>query len=125
MELTNMPLCDKCQDSIPEGESHEFAGQVLCDDCYMDAMNPAKSCDPWATYTASRLPDQVLNPNQEKIMDLIREKGQVSPDELIQATGLDMESLKREIASLRHMEMVRGKRQSDGSALFCRFDAPD
>jgi predicted transcriptional regulator len=91
----------------------------------MDAMNPAKSCDPWATYTASRLPDQVLNPDQEKIMALIKEQGEVSLDELIQATGLDMESLKREIASLRHMEKLRGKRLPDGSALFCSFDTPD
>ena len=28
--------------------TRDFHGQLLCDDCYMDALSPARTCDPWA-----------------------------------------------------------------------------
>ena len=47
--------CDKCQSPILENEAHEHCGQTLCDECYMDALSPARSCDPWAIHSAKRL----------------------------------------------------------------------
>ncbi len=117
-----MPLCQKCNTETDAQDLHEHAGRMLCDDCYMDALSPAKSCDPWATYTASRLPDQELNPRQEKIMALIAEKGRVPWGELAGATGLERADLEREIAALRHMELVRAAPDGQGGKLLCRFD---
>ncbi len=117
--------CERCQAEITPDEAHEHAGQVLCDDCYMDALSPARTCDPWATYTASRLGEQTLNPTQEKIMATIEEKRRATPEDLIQATGLDWPELERELAALRHMELVRATPVPGGGKLFCRFDDRD
>ena len=44
--------CDKCKEIIEEGEERELHGQTLCEDCYIDALSPAKACDPLAVYSA-------------------------------------------------------------------------
>ncbi len=103
-----MPICAKCQGEAADDELHEYSGQMLCDDCYMDALSPARTCDPWAVYTASRLTNQELNPAQESILALLHKKGQAEPKELGEACGLAPKELEREIAALRHMELIRG-----------------
>ena len=42
----------RCGVHIESGEEREYTGQMLCEDCYMDALSPVKTCDPWAVYTA-------------------------------------------------------------------------
>ncbi|RJX35192.1 MAG: hypothetical protein C4525_04570 [Desulfarculus sp.] len=117
-----MSVCESCKATVEPEDIHEFAGKILCDDCYMDALNPARACDPWAVYTASRLPEQTLNPAQEKIMALIHDQGRALPAELMQAAGLDEAGLKRELAALRHMELVRGEKLPDGRVAIRRFN---
>ena len=119
-----MLTCERCQAEMEEDEVREYAGQKICEDCYLDALTPAKSCDPWATYTASRLPEQTLNPVQDKIMTLIGRQGRATPGELMEATGLGWDDVLREIASLRHMEKIRGDRMPDNSVVYCRYDEP-
>jgi hypothetical protein len=52
--VMQMVKCQKCQREVPEEETHQHLGETLCDDCYIDAMSPAKPCDPWAVYSATR-----------------------------------------------------------------------
>lgn len=117
--------CGRCGQVLESGEEHQHAGQILCDDCYMDALSPAKACDPWAVYTATRLGHQELNPRQETIMDLLRQKGIASLEELRQATGLDAKALERELAALRHLELTRGARGLDGERSIKLFGDKD
>ena len=44
--------CERCGDHIQENDEREFHGQMICEDCYMVALSPAKACDPWAVYNA-------------------------------------------------------------------------
>jgi hypothetical protein len=44
--------CDRCQANIEPGEEEQHLGQTLCEDCYMDALSPVKTCDPWAVHSA-------------------------------------------------------------------------
>ncbi len=120
-----MPACSKCQQDVPDDEIREHSGQMLCDDCYMDALNPAKSCDPWATYTASRLSNQELTPIQESILALVRKKGQANLQDLLEATALDQKGVDREIATLRHMELVRGALTPEREKVLKLFDDRD
>ena len=118
-------LCEKCNAAMESDEMREYGGLKLCEDCYIDAISPAKTCDPWATYTASRLDTQELNAAQETILKLIGEQGHATLADLIGATGLDEAALMREIAALRHMELVRGAMMPDGGKAFKHFKDQD
>jgi len=105
--------CEKCNAVIEPGEEREHFGQVLCEDCYMDVLSPAKACDPWAVYTAKSIKDQPgaaqLNPTQENILKILEETGGVEPEILAQRLEIKPADLEREIAALRHMEKLRGE----------------
>lgn len=107
-------LCDKCQEPIEAGEEREFKGQQLCEDCYMDVLSPARTCDPWAVHTAKSIKQQdqggpQVNPKQQEILDVLRETGGLEPSLLAEKVQLKPSDLEREIAALRHMEKVRGE----------------
>ena len=120
-----MPVCAKCQCDVPDDELHDYAGSMLCDDCYMDALSPAKTCDPWATYTASRLTNQEVSPAQESILMLVKKLGQANMEQLLEGTGLDQKQLDREIATLRHMELVGGRLTPQGERVLVLFEERD
>ena len=76
--------CERCQDSIEPGEEREYAGRVLCEDCYMDALSPAKTCDPWAVHSAKSFARAgggapLLNPLQKEILEYLQEPEGLHP----------------------------------------------
>ncbi|MBC8417560.1 MAG: hypothetical protein H8E10_03080 [Desulfobacterales bacterium] len=105
--------CEKCKDPIEAGEEREHYGKVLCEDCYMDALSPARTCDPWAVHSAKSLEEQTgrteVNEVQEKILKILEETGGIEPRILVGQLQIKPSDLEREIASLRHMEKVRGE----------------
>jgi hypothetical protein len=106
--------CDRCSESISAGEEKEHHGQVLCEDCYMDALSPAKACDPWAVHSAqsfakSKGGSVELNETQKNILRLLEETGGAEPKDIIHQLGINTADLEREVASLRHMEKLRGE----------------
>jgi len=118
--------CERCKAVIIEGEEKELHGKMFCEDCYMDILSPVKACDPWAVHSAKTfLKEQgrklQFNQLQQKILELLREQGPIEPGKLsehLQAKAADIE---RELASLRHMEKVRGE-LSDGKRLVRIWD---
>jgi hypothetical protein len=90
----------------------------------MNVLKPPKACDPWATYTASRLPDQSLSAAGERIMALIRKGPPPTFGQLQDATGLNRISLEREIATLRHMELLKARLLPGGEKGFVPFQDP-
>jgi hypothetical protein len=110
--------CHRCHTKIEPGEEKEHLGRLLCEDCYMDALSPAKGCDPWAVYSAKNLEQQTggsitLTPLQSEILGTLERTGGVEPPALLQELQgkLTMPQLEREFATLRHMEKVRGERR--------------
>lgn len=105
--------CDKCKDTINEQESKELHGRILCEDCYMDALSPARMCDPWAVHSAKSLTDKSesgleINKTQEKILRILEENGGLEIGTLLEKLKIKTSDLERELAALRHMEKVRG-----------------
>ena len=107
--------CDRCHTTIEKGEEREHHGQILCEDCYMDALSPSRACDPWAVYTAKSFErngvSQKLTEIQGKILKLLEETGGLEPQVIAEKLNLKMSDLERELATLRHMEKIRGKLQ--------------
>jgi hypothetical protein len=115
--------CEKCGDAIEKGEERDFHGRTLCEDCYMDALSPARACDPWAVHTAKSLLKEEdgsseLNPVQAKILDILQETGGVEPKILAERLQLKPSALERELAALRHIEKIRGELK-DGRKIVC------
>jgi len=109
--------CAKCGGALDPGEAREYAGQELCEDCFLDSLSITKTCDPWAVHTAKSLKDlpggHALTPLQQKLYDLVKERGEVPILEAAAHLGLTEEGLRREFAPLRHMEKLRGCKKGD------------
>ena len=106
--------CQRCHDQIDPGDEREYAGRVLCEDCYMDALSPARTCDPWAVRSAKNLAQAggaaaELNPLQKQILEYLQQTGGVEPREIADRLQIKPSELEREIAALRHMEKIRGE----------------
>ncbi|MBF0224176.1 MAG: hypothetical protein HQK76_01860 [Desulfobacterales bacterium] len=106
--------CNKCSIEIPKGEDRTLHSQILCEDCYMDMLSPAKACDPWAVYAAKSFAKEEgkqpeLNDNQKKILHILEETGGIEPQEVIEKLKIKKSDFERDTATLRHMEKVRGE----------------
>ncbi len=112
--------CDRCDAAINAGEEKEHFGQTLCEDCYMDALSPVRTCDPWAVHSAKTFEEKSggianLTPLQEEIIQVLKETGGVEPKDLSDRLSKEIKlvDLEREFAALRHMEKVRGEKRGD------------
>jgi len=116
--------CTRCGGAVEASEAREYLGEVLCEDCYLEAMSPIRTCDPWAVHTARSLKNipggHSLTPTQQQLYDLVQEKHGVSFPEAAGALGLKEADLRREFAVLRHLELLRACKQDD-RILITRF----
>lgn len=109
-----MMNCKRCGNAIESGEERLLNQEVMCEDCYMDALSPARTCDPWAVHSAKSLERSMghapeVTERQANILSILKETGGVEPEALCKALGLKPTDLEKEIAALRHMEKVRGE----------------
>ena len=107
--------CEKCDKQINgDDEVFRHSGRVLCEDCYIDIVSPPKACDPWAVYIAKSTigsgggSGPVLSDTQSGILAALRETDGVEPEVLATRVGLKLSELERELATLRHMEKIKG-----------------
>lgn len=107
--------CYKCKAHIGSGEEREYAGKILCEDCYMDALSPVKACDPWAVYTAKSMSGKgaALTKLQEDILAVLEKSKGIELELLAKKLGLKLSDLQREIATLRHMEKLKAAMEGD------------
>lgn len=100
---------------IKEGEERCFHGQLLCEDCYMDALSPARTCDPWAVRSATlaKSSGEIMEYAglQQDILKLLKETGGLSLADLADRLNVRIGDVEREIAALRHMEKIRAAMQ--------------
>ena len=111
--------CSRCGKNIVKTEPYTYHGRSLCEDCYMDALNPPKGCDPWAVHSAQTFlkgkdKSATLTEIQQEIIRFVREQGKATAEEIAAEVGLSQEQLLREFATLRHMELLRRQRSENG-----------
>lgn len=112
--------CSQCGRDISRGETYEYSGETLCEDCYLYAMNPIKGCDPVAVRLATRFRERSglkgtegLTELQRAIYELVRSKGKVTSEEVTESLGIPQRDLERQLATLRHCELVKGQKEGD------------
>ncbi len=104
--------CSKCKTVIPKEEAREHKNEILCEDCYVDALSPAAFCDPWATYNAESFyknnPETAFTDNQSKIMKVLEKTGGLDANELAEtlASQISREDGERECATLHRMGKI-------------------
>lgn len=112
--------CQRCQHEIIENESLKHLNETLCEDCYIDAVSPAKACNPWAVYLATRTREssglndvEGLTPIQKEVYEFIKNKEKVTAVEVMNNLHITQPDLENVIATLRHCELVRGQKEDD------------
>lgn len=111
-------ICQRCKDEIPDGEQYEHMGQVLCEDCYIEAIEPPRTCDVAAVYSAKvsrRMAGQEgtdgLSDLQKDIYNFVKENGNVTHEQIMKRFMLPKWQLEKNFATLRHCELLRGFRE--------------
>lgn len=115
--------CEKCGNFIEEQDGQEFHGQMICEDCYIDALSPAKACDPWAVYSAKSFSKESgtgmnITETQSKILQILKKTGGVEPKKISEMLQISPSDLEREFATLRHMEKLRAELR-EGKKTLC------
>ena len=110
-----MSKCEKCGGSLEATEIYEFAGESLCEDCYLEQRVKPVTCDPWAVYSAGRTKGKTpqLTDIQGRILNLIKTKGPLEAPEICGQLGISEAQFQNNFATLRHMELARGFRDGD------------
>lgn len=122
-----MLQCERCGEEIPAGDEMDHYGTMLCEECYIRALSPARACDPWAVRSAqtlSQLDDtySTLSETQTKILQVLEETGGATPEVIAQMLELNRPELEREFATLRHMEKLRAQMR-DGQKIICLWES--
>jgi hypothetical protein len=112
--------CERCGLLLKEGESYDFHGKVLCEDCYIYESNPPKACDPMAVAAALSIRKQLgqsgasdLTELQKQIYRKIEERGKITREELLIVVKVKTEELEQQLAILRHCELIRAFKEGD------------
>ena len=123
-----MVKCKRCGREIPEKEPYEYLGETLCEDCYIDIRYPAKACDPWAVYSATRSRETLglsgaegLTELQKALYEFVRSNGKVTREELMKNFNMAEPELQTQLATLRHCELVKGYKEN-GRIYLVPFD---
>ena len=112
--------CSRCAREISENQSYEYMGERLCEDCYIDIKYPAKACDPWAVYAATRSREGLglrgtdgLTESQKEICEFVESNGKVSGEDIMKNFNLTQSEMQTQLAVLRHCELVKGYKEGN------------
>ena len=107
-----MSKCEKCGALVEPPEIYEFAGQSLCEDCFLEQKAKPVTCNPWAVYTArnTRAEAPQLTEIQERILNLIKTQGRLEATEICEQLTISEAQFQNNFATLRHMELARGSK---------------
>jgi hypothetical protein len=121
--------CAKCNDPIPNGEECNYLGKALCEDCYILALSPPKTCDVAAVHSAKKHRESMgqrgtdgLTDLQKNIVDFVNDKGKATKAEIAAHFELKGPELDKQFAVLRHCEVLKARKEPDNIYIVA-FDA--
>jgi len=109
--------CARCKQTVPEGDSYNYYGKILCEDCYIQAIEPPRTCDVAAVHAAKthremfgQTGTEGLTEQQKDIVEYVNKQNKATKPELISTFGLSAPELDRLIAVLRHCELIKARK---------------
>ncbi|MGM0652503.1 MAG: hypothetical protein ACQES4_06960 [Bacillota bacterium] len=113
--------CERCSEQFSQDDIYQYRGKNLCEDCLMGAMQAPKTCDVAATQlakkhrqaTGQKGTDGLLD-IQKKIYEYIKENEKVTRQQVMDALDIPDWELEKQVAVLRHCELVKGRKEDDG-----------
>lgn len=109
--------CSRCKQPIPEGESCNFNGKILCEDCYVQAVEPRRTCDVAAVHAAKTHREQSgqtgsegLTEQQKLIYEYVVAHPQTPKKDLARKLGLSNEIVENHLTTLRHCELIKSRK---------------
>lgn len=120
--------CERCKGAIPTGEELSHGGLKVCEDCAMDLMSPAKACDPWAvkmakgSFTSKADAADTLRGPEKELYELVKKRRRITVEEAKESLSLGQNEIQKVFSVLRHMELLRGSKRTDGGVDLLLFD---
>jgi hypothetical protein len=112
--------CQECGKDLPEDNCFISEGKTLCEDCYIDAGQRIKVCDPWGERSKLIFREshglagtEGLTKLQKSIYEFIKKQGKATKEDLAKEFGLKPTELENEFAILRHCQLLKGKKEGD------------
>jgi hypothetical protein len=108
--------CDICGCDLSKEETYSLKGKTLCEDCHMEETHPVKICNPLPVRSAKKLteskkdPKESLSELQKSIYNHIVNNQNVTAKKLCTKFSLTEVKLNNQLAILRHLELVKGKK---------------
>jgi hypothetical protein len=96
---------------------------TLCEDCHMEKTHPVKVCNPLPVIISRKMgnvnkdPIDTLNDLQKSIYNHIMSNKKATVQQLCREFKLTEAKLTNQIAVLRHLQLIKGKKKNISSAL--------
>lgn len=120
--------CAYCRQTIPEDEECNYLGKVLCEDCYIRAAEPLRTCDVAAVHSAKTHREMAgqtgmdgLTQQQKTICEYVIKHSKATKQELCGEFGIAAYELDKQIAILSHCEILKA-RKIDNEIYIVPFD---
>ena len=111
--------CTICGCELSENEIYIFHNKNLCEDCHMIETHPVKICNPLPVFTAKKIKNNdkastdLLNELQKAIHIYIMDNKKATVQQLCTKFKLTESELTNQIAVLRHLELIKGKKEDN------------
>ena len=110
--------CALCDVELKRGEELKWERKIVCEDCYLDAAIPVYTCDPESVRMARNMESLgfasgEVSERQAQILEIIKETGGTTHDDLADRLQINLNDLKIELAALRHMRKVKGEKRGE------------
>lgn len=112
--------CQGCGSNIPEEICLISDGKTLCEECYIEAGQRIRVCDPWGERSKKIFRESHgltgtdgLTDLQRGIYEYVRAREKATREDLAREFGLKPGELENEFAILRHCQLLKGRREGD------------
>ncbi len=112
--------CSKCGVEIATGDDYTHYGRTFCEDCYLFTIEPPRTCDVSAVSAAKhhramsgQTGTEGMREIHKKIHQYLLDNGKATKEEICAQFDLTVMEMEREIATMRHCELIKGKREDN------------